>query len=368
MLSSSANRFQIHRRILNFGKSSNQLSVRLISTSKSYFDKSDDGVRVSSEHLLKKQKRNTDDLRLSLSRPLKDFPELQFATLNKESYEIKKTVLDNGLVVATQPKYDSHSTVGVLIDAGSRFEVAYPSGTSLVLERLAFTKSSMVQNKDEFMQRLESLGGICDCQSSRDVFVYAASVSREKVGGLIEIFADTIFQPVLSDEDVDHAKQGIAYEIQDIDLRPDPEPLMTETIHAAAFRGNTLGLPRYPEINSLNDINRESLQTFLRSYFVPSNMVLAGVGVDHDELCQLADQYMTTSATSPSWGLDGKIIRDNSLAQYTGGEVKIEKKFDLSMSVVPMPDLTHVSVGLESVSFTVSLSTSTLMIITLIGC
>ena len=55
----------------------------------------------------------------------------------------------------------------VFIDAGSRFEVAYPSGTSLVLERLAFTKSSMVQNKDEFMQRLESLGGICDCQSSR---------------------------------------------------------------------------------------------------------------------------------------------------------------------------------------------------------
>ena len=112
-------------------------------------------------------------------------------------------------------------------------------------------------------------------------------------------------------------------------------------------------------------------------------MVLAGVGVDHDELCQLADQYMTStiqlswsslkssssaSATSPSWGLDGKIIRDNSLAQYTGGEVKIEKKFDLSMSVVPMPDLTHVSVGLESVSFTVSLSTSILMIITLIGC
>ena len=72
-------------------------------------------------------------------------------------------------------------------------------------------------------------------ESFRDVFVYAASVSREKVGGLIEIFADTIFQPVLSDEDLNHAKQGIAYEIQDIDLRPDPEPLMTETIHAVSF-------------------------------------------------------------------------------------------------------------------------------------
>ena len=48
------------------------------------------------------------------------------------------------------------------------------------------------------------------------------------------------------------------------------------------------------------------------------------------------------------------MLADSSIAQYTGGEVKLEKTFDLSMSVVPMPELAHVSIGMESVNFKVS--------------
>jgi len=46
-------------------------------------------------------------------------------------------------------------------------------------------------------------------------------------------------------------------------------------------------------------------------------------------------------------------MRDESLAQYVGGEVRVEKSFDLSLSVVPLPELAHVSVGMQGVSFTV---------------
>lgn len=65
--------------------------------------------------------------------------------------------------------------------------------------------------------------------------IYAASVSTEKVEGLVELIADSLFQPSLNDEDIQLAKMGIDFEIQDINLRPDPEPLMTETIHAVSF-------------------------------------------------------------------------------------------------------------------------------------
>ena len=61
----------------------------------------------------------------------------------------------------------------------------------------------------------------------------------------------------------------------------------------AAFRGNTLGLPKYPDQQSMQQIDKEVLQTYLRSYYTPDRMVLAGVGVDHDALCELADKYFT---------------------------------------------------------------------------
>ena len=63
--------------------------------------------------------------------------------------------------------------------------------------------------------------------------------------------------------------------------------------------------------------------------------------------------YSSASAKNPSWSLEGSVLFDNSIAQYTGGEVKVEKSFDLSLSVVPMPELVHVSIGMESVKFTV---------------
>ena len=65
--------------------------------------------------------------------------------------------------------------------------------------------------------------------------IYAASINTEKLEGFIELIADSIFQPSLNDEDIQLAKMGIDYEIQDINLRPDAEPLSTETIHAVSY-------------------------------------------------------------------------------------------------------------------------------------
>ena len=79
------------------------------------------------------------------------------------------------------------------------------------------------------------------------------------------------------------------FELEDAELRPDQEPFMVEAIHAAAFANNTLGLPKMcPESNVDAAINRAVLMNFLKSYHTPDRMVLAGVGVDHDQLVEIA--------------------------------------------------------------------------------
>ena len=66
----------------------------------------------------------------------------------------------------TNIKTDFFST-GVCIDSGARYEVAYPSGVSHFLEKLAFGVTSKFESKDAIMGQLEKYGGICDCQSTR---------------------------------------------------------------------------------------------------------------------------------------------------------------------------------------------------------
>nr|CAB3264969.1 mitochondrial-processing peptidase subunit alpha-like [Phallusia mammillata] len=293
-----------------------------------------------------------EELTTPLSQALKSAPAPIYAPTGSETFQTITTKLSDGLTVTSQPKFGTFCTVGILVNAGSRHEVDYPSGTSHFLERLGFSASSLYKTRDDIMQAVESLGGICDCQSSRDTTIYAASIDRNKLEKLIELFADVVFQPTLPDTEIQLAHNSILYELEMLNKKPDPDPMMTELIHEAAFRGNTVGLPRFPPEETLADINVDVLKTFLRSYYQPQRMVVAGVGVDHDELSKMCEKYISASAKSPSWSLDGPVLQDNSVAQYTGGEVRVEKSFDLSLSVVPMPELAHVSVGLEGVNFT----------------
>ena len=71
-------------------------------------------------------------------------------------------------------------------------------------------------------------------------------------------------------------------------MRPDQEPLLLEAIHAAAYKSNTLGLPKMSPEENIDSISRKTLMTYLKSYHSPDRMVLAGVGIDHDQLVESA--------------------------------------------------------------------------------
>lgn len=59
-------------------------------------------------------------------------------------------------------------------------------------------------------------------------------------------------------------------------------------------------------------------------------MVLAGVGVEHEHLVECARKYLV--GAEPAWGAPGTVDVDRSVAQYTGGIIKVtwqEKSQDL---------------------------------------
>ena len=128
-------------------------------------------------------------------------------------------------------------------------------------------------------------------------------------------------------------------------MRPDQEPLLVEAIHAAAFKGNTLGLPKICPEENIDSISRQTLMSYLRSYHTPDRMVVAGVGVDHDELVEFTQKHFVNE--KPIWGTDtSKVHVDKSVAQYTGGLVTIDKDLsNASLGPTPMPELAHLVIG-----------------------
>jgi len=305
-------------------------------------------VTIDNPHVLDKNYEKPKIANYTLDQEVPELPKAIYVQRPELEAKTKVTTLSNGLRVASEPRFGQFCTVGVCIDSGARYEVAYPSGVSHFLEKLAFGVTSKFESKDAIMGQLEKYGGICDCQSTRDTFLYAASVDSRGLDATVEILGEVVLRPQITDDELKMVRNAIRYELEDAQMRPDQEPLILEAIHAAAYKSNTLGLPKMAPDENIDSISRKTLMTYLKSYHSPDRMVLAGVGIDHDQLVESAQKYFVDE--KPIWSEEkGRVHVDRSIAQYTGGLVTIPK--DLSDGLgVGMPELAHLVIGLESVS------------------
>lgn len=287
-----------------------------------------------------------------LSDPLPNLPPVTYAVAKPEYNQTQVTTLPNGLKVASENRFGQFCTVGVIINSGPRYEVAYPSGISHFLEKLAFNSTQAYADRDNILKELEQHGGICDCQSSRDTFVYAASVDSRGLEAVTRVLSEVVLRPQLQDIEVDLARQAILFELESLQMRPEQEPLLMDMIHAAAYADNTLGLPKLcPEENG-QKINRQTLLTYLKHHHTPDRMVVAGVGVPHDELVKNVEKYFQPNTAT--WNVEsiahkGADSVDTSIAQYTGGAITEECEIPL-YAAAGLPELAHVVVGLEGCS------------------
>lgn len=68
-------------------------------------------------------------------------------------------------------------------------------------------------------------------------------------------------------------------------------------------------------------ITPEDMRKFIASHYMPDRMVLTGVGVDHAQFVELAEEYFNNAKTS--WSDSDVIATDGSISQYTGGHCKV---------------------------------------------
>ncbi|KAI1727337.1 peptidase m16 inactive domain-containing protein [Ditylenchus destructor] len=291
-----------------------------------------------------------------LSEPLDGFEDLEYVDPKSfEPFSTKYTKLPNGLRIVTEPTLGEYCTLGVIVDAGVRYEANYTQGTCHFLEKLAFGRSANFQDVDETQNILERCGGLIDCQSTKDSFLYASSCHNKSAETLASMIADTIFRPIIEKIEMDNAMAIIECENDTLARNPECEPLLTDYIHAAAFRDNTVGLSKYCQPENIQQVSQQDVYTFMSQYYTPSRIVLAGVGVEHELLEEAGKKFFSEHdsvwAKNPQVLLHDTPPLDNSLAQYTGGEVRIKRDLSqMALGPTPFPNLAHVMIGFQGAS------------------
>lgn len=193
--------------------------------------------------------------------------------------------------------------------------------------------------------------------------MYQSTVFPQSLPLALELISSTIRHPLLLPEELLAQKEAAAYEIREIWAKP--ELILPEILHTVAFQDNTLGMPLLCPESQLGVLGEEEVRGFMRDWYRPERMVVAGVGMPHEELVMLAEKFFgdmpatTTTAGSlhPSVAQAQQPLGSKSFAtasalpvsqdytnlahakaQYTGGELYMEK---------PEEEFVHIHIGFE---------------------
>ncbi|CAM9634334.1 unnamed protein product [Heterosigma akashiwo] len=81
------------------------------------------------------------------------------------------TTLENGLRVASQETYGQLCTIGLIIDAGSKYDEPAEMGATHLMELMAF-KSTYKRTHEQVLGEIEGLGGMATANANREQLLY----------------------------------------------------------------------------------------------------------------------------------------------------------------------------------------------------
>ncbi|KIJ54423.1 hypothetical protein M422DRAFT_96732, partial [Sphaerobolus stellatus SS14] len=203
---------------------------------------------------------------------------------------VQITTLPNKLRVATESTPGHFTSVGLYIDAGSRYETPLTSGVSHFIDRMAF-KSTTSRTGDDMTQAIHGLGCQIFASSSRESIMYQSTSFSQAAENAISLIAESALRPAFFEEEVAEQREAARYEIREINNKP--ELILPEILHEVAYGGQGLGNPLLCPEDRIDSIDGPTMHKFLGAWFRPERMVIAGAGVPHEQLVEWADKYFS---------------------------------------------------------------------------
>ncbi|XP_045447196.1 mitochondrial-processing peptidase subunit beta [Melitaea cinxia] len=260
------------------------------------------------------------------------------------------TLLDNGIRVASEDSGAATATVGLWIDAGSRYETSKNNGVAHFLEHMAF-KGTSKRSQTDLELLVENMGAHLNAYTSREQTVFYAKCLANDVPVAVEILADIIQNSSLAEPEIERERGVILREMQDVESNL--QEVVFDHLHATAFQGTPLGQTILGPTKNIKKISKADLQQYIKTHYQPSRIVLSGAGgIEHSKLVDLANKHLG--------GLKNTALDVPELApcRYTGSEIRVR---DDSMP------LAHIAIAVEGAGWTDADNIPLMVANTLIG-
>mgnify|MGYP000576430691 CR=1 FL=1 len=204
----------------------------------------------------------------------------------REKRKIEKTLLPNGITVLTEEIPHTYSIAGgVYVKVGSRHELPDEEGISHFIEHMLF-KGTTKRDALSIAKEMDAIGGTIDAFTSKEFTCYYFKVLPHNLKRSLELIADMLLNPVLSEEDVEKEKEVVIQEI--LSVEDTPEEYVQELMFCHFFKGHPLSRFLLGTVDSVKAFSRSKAVNFMKSHYHPGNFIISGAGnISHNEFVQL---------------------------------------------------------------------------------
>merc|ERR1719210_3270284 len=168
--------------------------------------------------------------------------------------------LPNGMRVASENSGIPTATVGVWIDAGSRYETAKNNGVAHFLEHMAF-KGTAKRSQMDIELEVENMGAHLNAYTSREQTVYYAKCFSKDLNRAVEILSDIIQNSTLGEDEINRERGVILREMQEVETNL--QEVVFDYLHATAFQGTSLSQTILGPTENINSLQRQDLVNYI---------------------------------------------------------------------------------------------------------
>lgn len=200
-----------------------------------------------------------------------------------------KHKLNNGIRIVTEDiPYVKSVSIGLWVEAGSRYESKMNNGISHFIEHMLF-KGTKNRSAKKIAEDIDSIGGQLNAFTSKECTCYYAKVLDSHLDIAIDVLSDMLFNSIFDEKEIMKEKSVVTEEINMYE--DSAEELAHDLLSQTIFDNHPLSFPILGKKNTIANINRKSILEYFNLYYSPENLVISVVGnIDEEQVLNLLEE------------------------------------------------------------------------------
>lgn len=228
-------------------------------------------------------------------------------------------MLGNGLKIVSEPTASEQVTIGVAINAGSRYENEKNNGVAHFLEHILF-KGTGKRTRTQLESEVEQMGAQLNAYTTRESTLFYITAFKKDTEQAVDIISDMVLNSKLSAAAVEEERGVILREAEDVESKL--QEVVFERLHQTAYRGTSMARPILGSEENIKSISKADIENYVKSHYVAPRMsLIAAGGVDHAKLVTLAEKHFSQVPAQASNGIPAV----KPATAFTGSDIRVNE-------------------------------------------